>query len=317
MLKVSNLHVEYWTDRGNLRAVEDVSLTVAPGEIVGLAGESGSGKSTLIQAIMRILPSPGVITGGEVQLGEVNVLEASAAELRSVRWVRLSLVFQSAMNALNPVATVREQIMDTLEAHPIPVSNLRSLDASELMRLVGLQEECLDKYPHELSGGMRQRVVIALALALRPQLVILDEPTTALDVVVQREILQELLALRTTLGFGSLFITHDLPLMQQFCDRIGILYGGKLVEMGEASALGGPDSHPYTRSLVGAFRSEHGEHGEVRAGKRFSLHNRPAGCVYQSRCPQASERCLEPPPWHSRGEDKERGVACWNWEETP
>ena len=299
LLSVRDLSVDYVTEEGAVRAIDRVSLDVGRGEILGLAGESGSGKSTLAQALLRILPPPAIVTRGEVLLEGENLLELPEARLREVRWKRISMVFQSAMDALNPVVTVAEQITDTLRAHS-PVSRGQARDrAAELLDMVGIPRERLDSFAHQLSGGMRQRVCIALALALSPSLVILDEPTTALDVIVEREILEQVRELQARLGFSVLFITHDLGRMLQFSDRVAIFYAARLAEIGPAAILAKQPRHPYTQGLLKAFPSLRGEAGDREGipGAPPSLKSPPPGCRFHPRCPLAMDVCrVETPP---------------------
>ncbi len=241
VLEIRNLDVDYGFGPGSVRAVKDVSLTLHRGEVLGLAGESGSGKSTLAYGLMRLLPPPGVVRGGQViyhpPVGDpYDVLSLEDRDMRRFRWAQTSIVFQGAMNSLNPVHKVSTQMMDGIKAHDSTMSRAARYDrAKELLSLVGISADRLDSYPHQLSGGMRQRVMIAMALALEPQVVIMDEPTTALDVVMQRQILGELVSLRERLGFSVLFITHDLSLLVEFSNRIAIMYGGRIVEEAPAS----------------------------------------------------------------------------------
>jgi oligopeptide/dipeptide ABC transporter ATP-binding protein len=255
VLTVRGLTVEYPGDQGAVIAVDDVSFEIRAGEVLGLAGESGSGKSTIGQAILQILQPPGRVSRGEICFEGENVLVMGAYGLRQFRWRNGSMVFQSAMNALNPVLTVGEQISDTLHAHGTFTRAEVRRRAEELLDLVDIDRRQLDAYPHMLSGGMRQRVVIAIALALKPRLVIMDEPTTALDVVVQKEILRRVTTLQAELGFSILFISHDLPLMLAFATRVGILYKGKLVDLATPALLDHADRHPYTRKLMRSFPS--------------------------------------------------------------
>ncbi len=310
LLSVQGLCVDFVSEDGLVRAVDRVSFEVGRGELLGLAGESGSGKSTVAQALLRLLPSPAVISGGRVLFEGRDLTALDETGLRQVRWRRLSLVFQGALDALNPVLTVGAQLADTLRAHGLRGARVKERSI-ELLGLVGLRPEHLACYPHQLSGGMRQRVGIALALALEPALVVLDEPTTALDVLVEQEILRELQALRTRLGFSAIFITHDLTRMLQLCDRVGVLYAGRLVELAPAAALASRPLHPYTQGLLAAFPSLDGGDEERPSipGAPPSLRSPPPGCRFHPRCPLAVERCrLEEPPLVSLGE--RRQVAC-------
>ncbi len=311
LLAVRDLCVDYITGTGPVRAVDRVSLTLRRGEILGIAGESGSGKSTLAQALLRILPPPAVISGGEVRFEGRDVLALTEAELRALRWQRISMVFQSAMDSLNPVIPVGEQIVDTLLAHRAASGQEAWKRAAELLEMVGIPGHRVRSYAHELSGGMRQRVGIALALALEPALVILDEPTTALDVIVEKEILQQIRALQRKLGFSVLFITHDLARMLQFSDRVAIFYAARLVEVGPADALRRMPRHPYTQGLLRAFPTVHGDpaHLEGIPGAPPSLLDPPEGCRFHPRCPQAVDICRRSePPLRQLATDHE--AAC-------
>ena len=298
VLSIRDLSVDYVTDDGPVRAIDGVSLDVRRAEILGIAGESGSGKSTLAQALLRILPPPAVITNGQVIFEGRDILKLDEAELRALRWKRISMVFQSAMDALNPVITVGEQIVDTLLAHDAATPHTARERAADLLELVGMPRDRLDSYAHQLSGGMRQRVGIAMALALEPAVVILDEPTTALDVVVEREILEQICALRDRLGFTVLFITHDLARMLQFADRIAVFYAAEMVEIAPAAELRRAPRHPYTQALMRAFPSVHGDRVEMSSipGAPPSLRNPPTGCRFHPRCDRAVDLCRERAP---------------------
>ena len=298
VLSVRELCVDYITSTGPVRAVDRVSFDVARGEVLGIAGESGSGKSTVAQAVLRILPPPAVIGGGQALLEGQDLFRMSEAELRAVRWRRISMVFQSAMDALNPVLTIGAQLRDTLRAHPDTAAARRPGRATELLQLVGIGADRLDSYPHQLSGGMRQRVGIAIALALAPALVVLDEPTTALDVIVEGEILQKILELRRQFGFSVIFITHDLTRMMQICDRVAIFYSGRMVELAPAAELRRAPRHPYTQGLLRAFPSVHGTETELQSipGAPPSLRDPPPGCRFHPRCDQVIDRCRTEEP---------------------
>jgi len=298
LLSIRDLCVDYVTDRGPVRAIDRVSLALERGEILGIGGESGSGKSTLAQALLRTLPPPAVIAGGEARFEGRDLLALGEAELRELRWQRISMVFQSAMDALNPVITVGEQIVDTLLAHGKATPGAARARAGDLLEMVGLPRDRLAAYAHQLSGGMRQRVGIAIALALEPSLVLLDEPTTALDVIVEREILEHIRALQRRLGFAVLFITHDLARMLQFSDRVAIFYAARLVEIGPAAALRDAPRHPYTQGLLRAFPSLRGDGGELASipGAPPSLQDPPSGCRFHPRCPRAVDLCRQRNP---------------------
>ncbi|HVV21095.1 MAG TPA: ABC transporter ATP-binding protein, partial [Pseudonocardiaceae bacterium] len=250
VLDIRGLSVDYGVGDDAVHAAADVDLVLHKGEVLGLAGESGSGKSTLAYAVTRLLRPPGVITAGEAWFhsatdGEVDLLAANADQLRRLRWSEIAVVFQSAMHALNPVMTIGRQLTDVLQVHrPAMKRAQRRERAAHLLHMVGITADRLGSYPHELSGGMRQRVMIAMGLALEPQVVIMDEPTTALDVVTQREILEELIGLRDRLGFAVLFITHDLSLLIELADSIAVMYAGRLVERAQAASLFRAPRHP-------------------------------------------------------------------------
>jgi peptide/nickel transport system ATP-binding protein len=320
ILNVRDLCVDYGVGAGGVRAVTDASMVLRRGEVLGLAGESGSGKSTLAYAITRLLRAPGVITGGEVRFTgkdvSLDLLAAGPAELRKVRWSQISVVFQSAMHALNPVARIDAQLTDALRAHRREMTaEQRRQRAIELLGLVGISEDRLRSYPHELSGGMRQRVMIAMALVLDPEVVIMDEPTTALDVVTQREILNELMQLKDRLGFAVVFITHDLSLLIELADTIAIMYAGRILEQGPARELFRAPRHPYTLGLLNSFPALHGERVRMEGipGAPPSLTALPGGCSFHPRCPFALDRCREefPPAAELPGDAAGRLAACW------
>ncbi len=293
LLSIRNLCADYITDRGPVRALDNVSIELGAGEVLGIAGESGSGKSTLAQSILRILPPPAVISGGQVLFEGRDLLSLDEGELRTVRWSKIALVFQSAMDALHPILTVGEQLSDTIEAHTsLGPAEVRARVA-ELLGMVGLTPAHAEVHPHQLSGGMRQRVGIAIALALQPSLLILDEPTTALDVIVEREILEQIRELQRRLGFAVMFITHDLERMLQFSDRVAVFYAARLAELGPASAMVTGSRHPYTRGLLAATPSLHGAATDRAAimGVPPSLSSPPPGCRFHPRCPLAMDRC--------------------------
>jgi peptide/nickel transport system ATP-binding protein len=322
VLEIRNLDVDYGLGDTAVRAVRDVNLVLGRGEVLGLAGESGSGKSTLAYGITRLLPPPGVVAGGEVIYhapngDTVDILGMNPAELRAFRWAEMSIVFQGAMNSLNPVYKVSTQLTDVIAAHRPETSRAerRSL-AKDLLAMVGISADRLDSYPHQLSGGMRQRVMICMALALEPEIVIMDEPTTALDVVVQRQILAQLVALRREFGFSVVFITHDLSLLVEFSDRIAIMYGGRIVEEAPSTSLYREPLHPYSEGLLRSFPALRGDRRELAGipGSPPDLRRMPTGCAFHPRCPRAFEPCpdrlplLAPPAENGHGG---RSVACW------
>jgi peptide/nickel transport system ATP-binding protein len=253
LVEVRGLQVDFLTPRGLFTAVKGVDFDIEQGEVMGLAGESGCGKSTIAFALMRLHRPPAIVSKGVIRFEGLDIQTLGASELQRWRWRKASMVFQSAMSSLNPVLTLFEQFRDMLHRHLGLGSEAARAKAAELLRLVGIAAERLDDYPHQLSGGMRQRVNLAMALALEPRLIIMDEPTTALDVVVQREILQEIMALKQRLGFSVLFITHDLALMAQIADRIAVMLEGRIVELGQTRQIVEAPRNDYTRRLWAAM----------------------------------------------------------------
>ncbi|TCC60288.1 ABC transporter ATP-binding protein [Kribbella pittospori] len=322
VLEIKNFHVDYGLGDQAVQAVRDVTLTLHRGEVLGLAGESGSGKSTLAYGVTRLLPPPGVISGGSVVYHPPNgdaydVMALTDPELRAFRWAETSIVFQGAMNSLNPVHKVSTQMLDVIKAHEPGLSPAaRTSRAHEMLKLVGISSDRMDAYPHQLSGGMRQRVMIGMALVLEPQIVIMDEPTTALDVVMQRQILAQLVELRERLGFSVLFITHDLSLLVEFSDRIAIMYGGRIVEEARSADLYTDSLHPYSEGLLKSFPALRGPRRDLAGipGSPPDLRGMPSGCSFHPRCPHAFDRCSAEIPVlgvPSSRNDPSRSVACW------
>jgi len=302
--------VAYLTTRGPVKAVDGVSFTVQPGEVVGLAGESGSGKSTIAHAILRILHPPALITGGQALFEGSDVMAMDDDQLNQFRWSKISIVFQSAMNALNPVMKIRDQLTDVMLMHGVSKAEARQR-AADLFDLVGIEPQRLEAYPHQLSGGMRQRAVIAIALALNPRLMIMDEPTTALDVVVQKDILQQIATLREKLGFSILFITHDLSLLVEMSDKIAIMYAGQIVEQAPARELFEHPAHPYTLGLMNSFPSITGPKHKLAGipGSPPDLVAPPTGCRFHPRCAKAMAQCSQIAPV-TRAISPTHSVAC-------
>jgi peptide/nickel transport system ATP-binding protein len=345
VLEIRGLCVDYGAGDGAVHAVVDADLVLRRGQVLGLAGESGSGKSTLAYAATRLLREPGLITGGQVLFHSrpggpgdtdgaagatrtTDLLDLGEGGLRRVRWSEIAVVMQSALNALNPVISIGRQIGDVLRAHRPELRRAgRAERTVELLEMVGITGDRLGSYPHELSGGMRQRAMIAMALALEPQIVIMDEPTTALDVVTQREILEELIRLRDQLGFAALFITHDLSLLIELADEIAVMYAGRLVERAPARSLFRAPRHPYTYGLLNSFPPMHGERARMTGipGSPPDLRAVPSGCAFHPRCPYTMDRCsadvpllapLAPAPLTTAraaqpGATGRREVACW------
>jgi peptide/nickel transport system ATP-binding protein len=308
---VRDLRVNYYTRQGAVRAVNGISFDLNAGERLGLVGESGSGKSTAAQALMRLIKPPGKIEGGQVLLNGLSLLELPEERMRQVRLAQIALVSQGAMNSLNPVARVRRQIEDALRDHGVKQTpRERNEWIGELLQRVGLPRTAADLYPHELSGGMKQRACIAIAICLQPKVIIADEPTSALDVVVQRQVMETLETLRAQLGASVILIGHDMGLMAQAVDRIGVMYAGDLIETGGIEELFADPLHPYTRLLMASLPSlERKEAAKGIPGLMPSLLNRPPGCPFHPRCPEAFDRCkVEEPQLQTVRPN--RAVAC-------
>jgi oligopeptide/dipeptide ABC transporter ATP-binding protein len=311
VLRVRDLRVRYYTQRGTVKAVEDVSFALHQGEKLGLVGESGSGKSTIALALMRLIRQPGRIEGGEVLLGDTNLLGISDQQMRVTRFAKISLVPQGAMNSLNPVMRIKHQIADTIRAHDKKILG-HELDAriGELMESVGLRKQVANMYPHELSGGMKQRVCIAMSIGLKPQVIIADEPTSALDVVVQRQIMDTLDTVQAELGAAVILVGHDMGLMAQFVDRVAVMYAGRLVELGPVEDIFDDALHPYTKLLIATLPSL-----DVRSpfrgipGIAASPLDPPPGCAFHPRCPAAVDRCSVEIPAY-RAVRPARWTAC-------
>jgi peptide/nickel transport system ATP-binding protein len=303
VLDVTGLSVEFPTPRGVVHAVCDVTFSIGRGQALGLVGESGSGKSTVAHAIVRVLPGSARYSGA-VRCGDQDVLALGPAALRSFRWQRVSLVMQGAMNALNPVMTIESQVVDVIRAHSKASKRAAAAQVPDLLELVGIDPARRRSYPHELSGGMRQRCVIAIALALQPELVVMDEPTTALDVVVQRAIMDEIDRLRQQLGFSVLLISHDLDLVAERASQLAIMYAGRIVEVGSSEQVTGSPQHPYTQALLSSTMSvDGGVHRLTELGGRPpDLIHSPSGCSFFPRCAKAEA-------WHETQTPQLRDVA--------
>jgi oligopeptide/dipeptide ABC transporter ATP-binding protein len=304
ILDVRHLRVDYVNENSSTPAVSDVSFSLRRGEVLGIAGESGSGKSTLAYAITRLHTPPAQILDGEMIYTKadgstVDILSLDDRELRDFRWEELSIVFQSAMHSLNPILRVGEQIEDAIRAHrPQMSARDRAARVIELLALVGIQSDRIGAYPHELSGGMRQRAMIAVGLALDPEIIVMDEPTTALDVVIQRQIVEKIMELKDKLGFSVIFITHDLSLLIELSDTIAVMYGGKIVEMSSAHDFYTSPQHPYSKGLLASFPTLNGPKRELTGipGAPPDLRKLPTGCAFNPRCPLAFDKCTSVVP---------------------
>ena len=326
IVRVRDLEVGYATPRGRVNAVRGVSFDLAPEENLALIGESGSGKTTLGLALVRLLPKSASVTRGEIVFhseshGGVDVTQLSDEDLRQFRWQQCAMVFQSALNALNPVLRIRDHFADTARAHKAQDGELKGarLDerAAECLRLVRLDpERVLSSFPHELSGGMRQRVMIALGLLLNPSVLILDEPTTALDVLTQRSIIEVLRELKADLHCAMIFVSHDLSLAAELGDRVATTYAGRIVELGDVKDLFYHPRHPYTVGLLDAVPTLTQSRDDLSSipGSPPDLIDLPSGCKFHPRCPYATDKCRQEEPPLLEVDRPNQGAACWHWE---
>ena len=295
----ADLKVYYATPTGNVRAVDDVDLKVYEREVLGLVGESGCGKTTTAMAILRLVQPPGEIVGGTIMLDGIDMASLHGDALRDIRWRKLALIPQGAMNSLNPIMRINKQIADAIETHE-GRQNKTALKERilGLLSMVGLPSRVYDMYPHELSGGMKQRVCIAMAIALNPPLVIADEPTSALDVVVQRVVAQNLIDIKERLGVSLIVIGHDMGLMAQLADRLAVMYAGHMVEIAPVEIIYKDPLHPYTQLLIESIPSiKERKPLKLTEGLTHDLRNPPPGCIFQERCPQVMDVCrVDKPP---------------------
>lgn len=298
LLEVQDLRVHFQTSRGPVKAVDGVSFALTAGERYGLIGESGSGKTTIALSILRLIKPPGRIEGGRILLDGTDVLTLSEEQMRQTRLAEIALITQGAMNSLNPVIRIEEQIADGLRNHGVRLSRQALEDhVTDLLRRVGLRAEVAHMYPHQLSGGMKQRVCIAIAISLRPRLIIADEPTSALDVVVQRQVMQTLWQVQQDLGASVILIGHDMGLMAQFADRVGVMYAGRLVEEGTVHDLFARPQHPYSQLLMASLPTlEEKGAFHTSSGAPPSMLELPTGCVFHPRCRYAIDRCFVEEP---------------------
>lgn len=312
LLEIDGLQTYFTTQKGTVKAVDGVKFKLEEGESLGLAGESGCGKTTTALSIMRLLPYNGRIAGGSIHFQGRDIVRAKAAEIRKIRWKEISIVFQGAMNALNPVRRIADQIAEPIMLHDEVDQETAYKRVGDLLEMVGITKSRMRDYPHEFSGGMRQRVMIAMALACDPKLVIADEPVTALDVMIQAQILELIKRLQRELGLSMILISHDLSVIAETCEKVGIMYGGKLVEYGDAVDVYKKPLHPYTQGLIGAFPDILGPRVLPNAipGNPPSLINPPPGCHFHPRCQYAITSC-------SREEPEFREVKPRHWVACP
>jgi peptide/nickel transport system ATP-binding protein len=298
LLEVDNLSVSYLTDTADIGAVDRVSMTVRAGEFLGIVGESGCGKSTLLFAIAQLLTPPAEVTSGRVTFKGQDLVQLTDSELRHVRWRDYSVVMQSAMNALNPMKSIAAQFKDTMRAHERTSADAIRARSAEVLHLVGIDAAHLDSYPHQLSGGMRQRAMIAMALLFTPQLVIMDEPTSALDVVAQRSLMTQIKQLQQQFGFAVIFVTHDMSLIAHYSDRVMVMYAGQVAEIGATTSIFERPLHPYSKGLLDAFPSVHGPRRALTgiAGSPPDLGRPPSGCRFHPRCSEAMAQCTTVEP---------------------
>jgi len=310
LLEVNELCVQYETENGPLQAIDNVSFNLEKGDTLGVVGESGCGKTTLIKSILRLLPDNGSITNGTVRFDDQTITSLTQEEFRELRWTEISYIVQNAMNALDPVYTAQEQIVEVIQAHTTQSKHDARSRCHELLESVGLDETIADDYPHELSGGQRQRVVIALALALDPDLIIADECTTGLDVVVQNDILNLISNIQSKLNSAMIFVTHDISVVAEIADRIAVMYGGRTMEIGTTREVLQEGAHPYTLGLKHAFPTLERNPSKLISipGSPPDLVSPPNGCRFIDRCPFATEKCKEQPKIHEI--DNNHKIKC-------
>jgi peptide/nickel transport system ATP-binding protein len=314
LLEVRELTMHYQTRAGEVYALDGVSFVLERGEALGLVGESGCGKTSLALALLRLLPENARIKQGQILFEKLDLLALTQEEMRRVRWNEISMVFQGAMNSLNPVYRVGDQILEAILTHD-PTTQLKEARSkvAQLFELVGLDPERIDHYPHEYSGGMKQRAVIAMALACDPKVVIADEPTTALDVIVQDKILREMRRIQNELNMSMIYVSHDIAVIAEVADTMGVMYAGKLVERGSVQQIFSHPVHPYTEALLSAFPSIQGQRRHLHSlpGEPPDLLYPPPGCRFHPRCPYATEICTrEEPPLLTHREGQL--AACWH-----
>jgi peptide/nickel transport system ATP-binding protein len=320
LLEIDDLVMHYKIKAGEVSAVDNITFTIHQGEAVGLVGESGCGKTSAALSLLRLLPANAEYISGQIRLNGEDLLQLTEEGMRTRRWKEIAMVFQGAMNSWNPVYRVGDQIREVLDTHYRDQMDIeeQTRHIESLFAAVGLSPEMVDRYPHEFSGGMRQRAVIAMALACSPELIIADEPTTALDVIVQDQILKELKRIQAELGMSILYISHDIAVIAEVTDSLGVMYAGKLVEYGPTSEVFSRPRHPYSYLLLRSTPSITGPRRQLAPleGEPPDLLNPPSGCRFHPRCPFATEKCVvEEPPLAEISEGHR--VACWNFEDVP
>jgi len=312
ILEIENLDVHFPIHIGTVRAVENVTLELEQGEVMGLVGESGCGKSTLGFSILRLLRTPGIIAGGEIRYHGGDIAKMDEKELLELRGKRIAMIFQDPLTSLNPLFRIGDQFVETILAHENGVSKKEALDrAGDMLKRLGIAAERLYEYPHQMSGGMRQRIMIGMALVLNPDLLIADEPTTSLDVIVEAQFLDLLNELRRQFNLTILLISHNLGIVAQMADRITVMYGGRLAETGNARDVFADPMHPYTQGLLASIPNIRLEQPELQTmpGAPPDLVNPPPGCVFNPRCPHVMDKCKqEVPPFFSK---QDHVAACW------
>lgn len=313
LLTVRDLTMHYRTKLGDVHAVDGVSFSLEEGEAIGLVGESGCGKTSVAMALLRLLPDNAQILGGEILFEGRDLVTLPEHEMRKVRWKGISMVFQAAMNSLNPVYRVGQQVIEAIQQHLSLSEREARGRVAELYNLVGLDPKLMDRYPHEYSGGMKQRAVIAMALACSPKLIIADEPTTALDVIVQDRILRRINQVRAKFNMAMMYISHDIAVIAEVAERTGVMYAGRIVEMADTVSVFKRPAHPYTVALMAAFPSVKGEKRVLTQlpGEPPNLLSPPPGCRFHPRCPHATAKCVGEEP-QLKEVEKGHFVACWH-----
>ena len=318
LLEIKGLKTHFQTERGRVTAIDGISFHVDRGEVLAIVGESGCGKSVTAQSILRLFEENGVTTyEGEINFDSKNLIDSTDSEMRKIRGNEISMIFQDPLSSLNPVYTIGDQIMESIMLHQKVSKKVAYQRAIEMLKLIGIPapEQRVDEYPHQISGGMRQRVMIAIALACQPKLLIADEPTTALDVTIQSQILEIIDRLRQELDMGILLITHDLGVVAQHCSRVAVMYLGEVVEEGDVHSLFENPLHPYTKGLIDSIPQLYGDRNKklsIIKGMVPSLNNIPRGCRFAPRCPFADSKCINEKPELETLENNKR-IMCWHY----